>query len=156
MVTVTPPTVPPFAGVYANVRLQNGRLVITRAAGHLRVTAMDTLPDSLATFGGAAFDVRPSLAPQYAVALRQLAADLPNITDTVRLQAANPLATANLRCVPDGCWLVVASPGHVTWTSRPSVGVPVLLGLAHALEAAARGDTLFTPSDSLPYLRVLP
>jgi hypothetical protein len=160
ILTVTPPVPPPFGGVYADVQLANGHLLVLRfqdtsRVTHVQVQARDTLPDSTGTFGGAAFEVRPSMAPSYAVALRQLAADLPNVLDTVRLQVSNPLATVNLRCVPAGCWLVVVS-AHGIWTSRPAVGSAVVAGLAHALESAARGDTVFTPADSLPYVRVLP
>jgi len=147
----------PFNGVYADVRLRNGRIMILRqdSAGVKRIYtfARDTTSDSFGAFGGAAFFVRPSTVSGYATAMRQLAVDLGNVTDTVRFQTSNSLATTNVYCAKSGCWIVASTPGHATWTSTSLISAAGLVGLAHALEAAARGDSVFAPGDSLPYVR---
>jgi Big-like domain-containing protein len=159
-VTVMAREPPPFNGIYATLTLQNGRLTISRqpvvSGPPILVVAQDAVADSLGVFGGSAFLVRPAMAPIYAAALRQLAQDVPGLVDTLRFQTANALATATVFCLPSGCGVATTTPGHAAWTSRPMMSPASLLGLAHALEAASRGDTLFAPGDSLPYVRSVP
>ena len=125
-------------------------------ATHLVVFVRDTVADTTGMFGGAAFVIRNSTAPGYAAGLRQLASDLPGLPDTVRFQTANPLGITSVVCTSAGCQIVAQTPGHATWISAPLLTAAPLLGLARALEAGARGDSLFAPSDSLPYVRSFP
>ncbi len=152
LITVSAAVPPRFNGVYADLTLRNGHIKIARrdSAGSppILVTAGDT--------SAAGFRVRTSTALLHAAAVRQLAGDLASRPDTLRFQTANALGVDSVFCAALGCWVTTAGPGYAPWTSTPLVSAAHLVGLAHALEAAARGDSIFAPGDSLPYLRTVP
>ena len=140
--TVTPA---PFDRVYAKVLTAPGRFVVARTDSGVLVQV-----DS-AGARRAGYLVRFTTAGAYSAGMRQLAADVAaGLADSARhLGTANPFATIDVRCQAT-CWATVGS-----WTSGP-VGPAVLRGVANAIDAAARGDSVFAPTDSLPYLRVVP
>lgn len=151
-VTVVPRPPLPFNGIYAMIQLRNGRLQIVRrdsvGTPPIIVAAGDTM--------SAGFRVRPSTAPLYAAALRQLASDIASRTDTLRFQTTNALSVDSVFCAAVGCWVTTVVLGQGSWTSSPPVPASILVGLARALDAAVRGDSVFMLGDSLPYLRTLP
>ncbi len=160
--TVTPAVPVVRTRIYALVTLQNGRAFITRSDSEsfVRVTLADmsSVPDSLGHVRGASYEVRPSRASGYADGLRQIAADVMAGLAPGPFTVGNGLFTAQIQCAAStGCTAAVTTIGWTgTWTSSPPVPPAVLLGLARALESAARRDTVFAASDSLPYVRLLP
>lgn len=148
--------------VYADVTLKNGKLFVFRVdsatESYVQVIARSSTKDSLGRYRGTGYLVRPLIAAGvYGPALAAAAADVVGRTDTSDVSTSNALATNRVRCASTGCWLNVVNKGRTgSWTSSPKLLPPYLFGLARALMAAGRGDSLPAPADSLPYVRTTP